>query len=314
MKAFVSLILMLMSVASFFAADASAQRRRQTPRGNARASSAAAGPVASVLLPTRAPLVTFRLLFMTGSAADPAGKEGLAALTASLLAQGGSRQMSYQQILEAMYPMASSFNSQVDKEMTVFTGTTHVENLDRYYELVSQMLLDPGFREEDFTRVKTDALNFLKVSLRQANDEELGKEHLYNIIYQNHVYGHHNVGRVSTLEKLTLDDVREFYRQNYTQANLVVGLAGGYPAAFPRKVAADFTKLPKGEQKNVRVGGPVVEPGTRVEIIQRDTRSTAISLGFPIPVNRAHKDWPALALVSSYFGQHRSSNSYLYQR
>src|SRR3712207_8385990 len=37
-------------------------------------------------------------------------------------------------------------------------------------------------------------------------------------------------------------------------------------------------------------------------------------MGFPIPVNRSHKDWPALALVASYLGQHRSSVSHLYQR
>src|SRR3712207_6110401 len=97
----------------------------------------------SVLLPTRSPLVSFRILFMTGSAADPKGKEGVASLTAALLAEGGSRQMSYQQIVEAMYPMATSFDWQVDKEMTVFTGTTHVDNLDKYYALVRDMLLDP---------------------------------------------------------------------------------------------------------------------------------------------------------------------------
>jgi zinc protease len=39
-----------------------------------------------------------------------------------------------------------------------------------------------------------------------------------------------------------------------------------------------------------------------------------VSLGFPINVTRPNKDWPALAVVASYFGQHRSSNSYLYQR
>jgi zinc protease len=52
----------------------------------------------------------------------------------------------------------------------------------------------------------------------------------------------------------------------------------------------------------------------RIEIIQRETRATAISMGFPITVNRSHKDWPALALVASYLGQHRSSVSHLYQR
>jgi zinc protease len=274
----------------------------------------AAGADKEVLLPTSSPLVTFRILFMTGSAADPAGKEGLASLTASLLAEGGSRLMPYDQITEAFYPMAAGFSSQVDKEMTVFTGTTHADNLERYYALVRQMLLDPGFREDDFARVKTDAINYLKVSLSQSNDEELGKEALYNVIYAGHPYGHHNVGRVSALESITVGDVRDFYRTHYTRANFVLGLAGGYPKAFPAKVRADFAKLPAGQPAANNFFTPRLEPGTQVEIVKRDTRSTAISLGFPVNVTRADKDYAALALVASYFGQHRSSNSYLYQR
>src|SRR5262245_20287337 len=138
---------------------------------------ALASPVKSttVFLPGTSPLVTFRILFMTGSAFDPPGKEGLAALTASMLSRGGTRSLTYDQIVQALYPMASSVNSQVDKEMTVFTGSTHIENLDRYYELFRQMLLEPGFRAEDFMRLREDAINFLKVSLRESNDEELGK-------------------------------------------------------------------------------------------------------------------------------------------
>src|SRR5215468_6485657 len=122
--------------------------------------------IPSVLLPGTSPLVTFRILFTTGSAFDPPGKEGLAALTASMLAQGGTRSMTYDQIVQALYPLASSVNSQVDKEMTVFSGTTHIENLDRFYSLFRDMLLEPGFRDEDFKRLKEDAINFLKVSLR----------------------------------------------------------------------------------------------------------------------------------------------------
>src|SRR2546428_308526 len=270
--------------------------------------------IPTVLLPGTSPLVTFRILFMTGSAFDPPGKEGLAALTASMLAEGGTRSMSYDQIVQALYPIASSVNAQVDKEMTVFTGTTHIENLDHYYALLRDMLLDPGFRAEDFNRLRDDAINFLKVSLRESNDEELGKEELYNIIYAGHPYGHHNTGKISSLEKLTLDDVRGFYRDYYKGTSLTIGLAGGYPKNFSDKVQADFAKLPQGSTDRRRFENPKLSPGTRIEIIARDTRSTAISLGFPISVNRGSKDWPALAVVASYFGQHRSSNSYLYQR
>ncbi|MBV9960205.1 MAG: insulinase family protein [Acidobacteria bacterium] len=276
----------------------------------------AARPAAlqSVLQPNRSPLVTFRILFNTGSASDPEGKEGVAALTASLIAGGGTRTMTYDQIVEAMYPMATGFGSQVDKEMTVFTGTTHVDNLDKYYSIISQMLLDPGFREEDFSRIKTDHINYLQVSLRGGNDEELGKEALYNMIYEGLPYGHNNTGSTSSLEKLTLNDVRDFYQKHYTQANLVIGMAGGYPAGFAKKVEADFGKLPVGQSDLKKYAAPKLEAGMKIQIIQRPTRSTAISLGFPIELTRADKDYPALAVVASYFGQHRSSNSYLYHR
>ncbi len=289
-------------------------KKSMPPKTRATANVAMAAPFASVLLPNRSPLITFRLLFNVGSASDPEGKEGVAALTAAMLAEGGSRQMSYDQITNAFYPMATSFDYQIDKEMTVFGGTTHLDNLDRYYQIISQMLLDPGFRQEDFTRLKEEAINFLKVSLREGNDEELGKEQLYNTLYAGHPYGHHNMGTLAALEHMTLDDVRAFYRQHYTRANLVLGLAGGYPATFVKKVQADFNKLPAGRPERVKLEEPKVSPGMRIELIKRDTRSTGISLGFPIKVTRADKDWPALAVVASYFGQHRSSNSYLYQR
>jgi len=269
---------------------------------------------ASVLQPSRSPLVTFRILYMTGAASDPKGKEGVAALTAALLAEGGSRAMSYDEIVEKMYPMATSFGWQIDKEMTVFSGTTHLDNLEKYYSLIRDMLLDPGFREDDFTRLKTNAVNFLKTSLREGNDEELGKEYLYNIVYAGHPYEHHNMGRIGALEKLTLDDVRSFYKQNYTQANMVLGLAGGYPADFAARVERDFAKLPAGQPSKKKLAQPTVAPGTRIDIVKRETGATAISMGFPIGVTRAHKDWPALALVASYLGQHRNSASHLYQR
>src|SRR5260221_2429797 len=269
----------------------------------------------TVLLPTRSPLVTFRILFMTGSAYDPRGKEGLASLTAAMLADGGSRSKTFSEITNAMYPMATSFEWQVDKEMTVFSGSTHIDNLDKYYSLIREMLLDPGFRDDDFKRLKEDAINYLKTSLRGGNDEEFGKEVLYTMIYpSSHAYGHQNMGAIGALEKMTIKDVRDFYQANFTQANLVIGLAGGYPERFPAQVQADFAKLPKGSAHGIKRSRPVQTPGTRIEIVQRETRSTAVSLGFPINVTRPNKDWPALAVVASYFGQHRSSNSYLYQR
>ena len=143
-----------------------------------------------LLKPTKSPLVTFRIVFRTGAAFDSAGKEGAAALTAAMLSSGGSQKMSYDDIVDAFFPMAAAVSAQVDKEMTVFEGTTHAENLDAYYEILRQMLLEPGWRTEDFTRLKDEALNSLRIELRSNNEEELGKEYLYLKIYDGHPYGH----------------------------------------------------------------------------------------------------------------------------
>ncbi len=292
-----------------FVFSAAAQKTKKTPVKPMNSN------IVTVFQPSKSPLISLRIQFLTGSIDDPQGKEGLAALTAALIAQGGSRNLTYDQIVEQFYPMATSFGAQTDKEMTTFVGQTHVDNLPKYYAIIRQMLLEPGFREDDFSRLKADAINYLKVSLREGNDEELGKERLYNIIYAGTVYENLSIGRVSSLEKLTLQDVKDFYAQNYSQANTVVGLSGGFDPKFSSSLLADFQKLPVGGRKMRKLAPPQLTDGMQIDIVKRETRATAISLGFPIDVNRSFgKDYAALALVASYFGQHRSSNSYLYGR
>ncbi len=261
------------------------------------------------------PLIAFRILFRTGSAYDPAGKEGVASLTAAMLSSGGTKNHPYDEIVKTLFPMAASVNAQVDKEMTVFTGVTHVENLDAYYNVLRSMLLEPGWREDDFKRLKDEAINYLRNGLRSNNEEELGKEYLYIRIYgAEHPYGHENSGVVSAIEKLTLDDVKAFYAANYRQGNLTIGLSGGYPDGFAEKVEKDFAVLPQGAPEPPALPEPAKANKLRVHIIEKDTRSTLISLGFPLGVTRADPDWPALKVMQSYFGQHRSAKSHLFQQ
>jgi zinc protease len=268
----------------------------------------------ALLKQTNDPLVSFRILFKTGAAADPEGKQGLAALTARMISDAGSRAMKYEEIIQAMYPMATSFTSQVDKEMTVFTGTTHVDNLDRYYRIVSGMLLEPGFREEDFKRVKDNTLNYIRVSLRENNEEELAKEVLYLDVYRGHPYGHLTQGTLAAVEGMTLEDVRSFHAKHYTRANLELGLVGGYSDAFLEGLRKDLEKLPAGAAAPLAIPAPNAVKGRHLTIVKKETRATAISLGFPIEVTRAHKDWIALDVARSWLGQHRNSSAHLFQR
>jgi zinc protease len=232
-----------------------------------------------------------------------------------MLSEGGSRKLSYEEIVGEMYPMAATFRSQVDKEVTVFAGQTHADNLERYYGIIRDMLMGPGWRPDDFKRLKENAINYLKISLRGNNDEELGKEQLYNFIYQGTPYGHENRGTIESVERITLDEVKQFYLTCYRAANTLIGIAGGYARDFPSRVKSDFAStFPEGNDPLLVFPAPDRIMGLEMQIIQKETRGTAISLGFPIPITRSHPDWPALLVAQSYFGQHRSSNSFLYKR
>jgi zinc protease len=278
------------------------------------AASTALADIRVVALPSQSPLVTWRIVFTAGSAADPPDKPGEAYLTAMMLARAGTKDMTYRQVVEAMFPMATAVNAQVDKEMVTFSGATHTDNLEAYYKLLRSMLLEPGWRTEDFQRVKDDAINALRVNLRANNDEELGKEVLEQNIFQGTPYERFSAGTVSSLQKMTLEDLQHFYRTHYSQANVILGIAGGYTPAFLERVKKDFRGLPEGEGPRPRENPLTPIKRNRVLIVDKDTRSVAYSIGFPIVVTRATPDYAALLVASSYLGQHRSSNGRLYDR
>ena len=263
------------------------------------------------LIPTMSPLVQFRLVFEHGAVEDPVGKEGLAYVTASMLGSGGTNKRSYEELLAAMYPLAASVGVSVDKEMTVFSGTAHRDVVQDYWSMMHEMLWSPGFREDDFARIKADTVSYLDTALRRSDDEELGKQVIYDEVFHGTRYGHPNSGSIATVEALTLDDVREFYAKFYRRSYLRIGLAGRYPGDLPERIEA---AAPPGDE--FTEASHSVDPieSTRMTIVQKDTASTGLHLGFPIDVNRNHPDWVALWLTRSYFGEHRSENSYLYQR
>ena len=231
-----------------------------------------------------------------------------------MLAQGGSETMSYKDIQKALYPLAGSFGYQIDKEMISLRGRVHKDNAAKWYALVSDQMLNPGFREDDFKRLKKELIDSIKAGLKASNDEELGKEVLYHQLYKGHPYESYNYGDLSDLEALTLDDVKAFYAKQFTQSKLTVGLIGAIPSEVKSAMMKDLTSLPQGKESRLMIPDAPALKGHHATIVEKSAQSTAVSFGFPIDTIRSSDDWTALWLVRSYFGEHRSSNSFLYQR
>ena len=259
--------------------------------------------------------IRVKLLFNVGSANDPAGKEGLATLAARMIAGAGSRTMTLDQIIKALYPVAGGFGGQVDKEMTTFSGGIHKDNWTRFLAVALPMLVDPGFREEDFRRNRDALVNSLSQDLRSNNDEELGKERLQANIFKGTAYDHPALGTIAGIQAITLEDVRNFVRSEYTRGNLVIGVNGDVSDAMVAQLESALAALPAGSAPGVRaaITGTRAK-GLDIEIIQKDTRATAISLGLPIEVTRTHPDFAALNVARAWLGEHRMSQSHLFQR
>lgn len=260
------------------------------------------------------PQLDFKLLFAAGSSHDPAGKEGLAALTAAMIADAGSRAMTIDEIEAVLYPMAASFVGRADKEVTTFTGIIHRDHWSRFLATVLPQLLDPGFRADDFKRLKDAQLNALVQDLRSNNEEELGKERLQTNIFRGGPYAHVTLGTVAGLNAITLDDVRNFAKTMYTIGNLSVGISGDAPDEMLSALKSSLGRLPAGPAA-ARVQIQATRPsGMEVEILEKDTRATAISFGFPIEVTRSHPDFAALSIARVWLGEHRIASGRLYQR
>ncbi len=261
------------------------------------------------------PLVALRLLFKVGSIDDPAGKEGLAALTGMMVASAGTAQRSYGALVEALYPMAAAIDVATDREVTVISGEVHRDVLADYTRLLAEAVLSPGFAESDFSRNRQQLETYLTTTLRATNDELLGLEGLQQELFAGQPYGHAPAGTVAGLAAITLDDVRDFYRRHYSQANLMLGVAGGVPADYVASLRATFGALPAGEPGG-RPAVPTAPPvaGRRFTLIEKPTDSVGIHFGFPLPVTRADADYYPLMVANSFLGEHRTFHGRLMQQ
>lgn len=259
------------------------------------------------------PIIAFKFVFHTGSMGDPGGKEGLAYLTAQMLARGATQTNSYQTILEKLFPMASSYTVRVDREYTTFYGQTHKDNIQPFYNLFKQALLEPGFSSDDFQRLRTENVNFLKNTLRYSSDEELGKAVFKSFAYRGTPYEKNIRGKVSSLETLTLDDVKKFYRSHFGRDNLIVGISGNFPDTLVKQIKTDFSLLPTGTASQGKPLIPEEFNGFHFTIVEKPGESTGIHIGFPIKLMRKDPDFHALFLANSWLGEHRHASSHLYQ-
>lgn len=267
-----------------------------------------------VELPMKSNKVVVKLAFRNGSVTDPKGKEGLTNLTAALLTESGSETYTKSEIDSLLYPMAASYRTFTDKEMSTITFQVPTDFVNQFYEVFRDVLLHPSFAQEDFNRVKSNTLVNITEVIKASSDEEFSKMALEEQLFEGTLYAHMKTGTAQGIENITRDDVVNQYHNYFTKNNVIIGIAGNYTSEFLDKIKSDVNSLPDINPEIPVIEAPAMPDGIRVELVPKPNNlGSAIFTGYPLSINRASADWPAMMVVNSYLGEHRKSYSKLYQ-
>ncbi len=277
-----------------------------------------------VAVDSRAPLVTIRVMVTHGSTSDYANKEGLAAITADAVTDGGFRAPSgsivtKEQLAELTMPWGSGARPTVftSSRATTFFFTAPREVIGRYVtEVLRPMLTEPVFDAKEIDRLKNETLSQI-TSLRSEDLEALGLAVIDQYVLAGTGYAHHVIGRETTVPAITRDDVIRFYRDFYRPENVIVGLStqdAGVLAQVRDAVLA-INRDATTASPTVPAAQPESFTGRRALIIdQANAPAASAHLGFPIAVGRSHEDYWPLYVANVWLGTHRDSFGQLYQK
>lgn len=184
-----------------------------------------AGPVAYVVPDRQLPLVTVVVLVRTGKYLEPEGKEGLAELTGWLLARGGAGLRSAEQLEERLAFLAAELDSSI--------GDTHgrvrlnllSKDLDEGLAILREVLTSPRFQEDKVALRKQQMLQEMQQRNDDAADIE-AREHAFLAFGER--FWANRLPTKTSLESITLWDIKLFHRRWFWPSNFVVAASGDF--------------------------------------------------------------------------------------
>jgi zinc protease len=198
------------------------------------------------------PLVRIVVRIGGGANLDPAGKAGLADLTARLLKEGAGR-LEALAFSEAIDQLGASFDTAADNDSTLIQLTVLRSNLEKAAALFFDAILEPRFDEAPVKRVKTQLLG----SLRQRDDQPalVGRLVTQAMLFgREHPIGRPVEGTIPSVGAITLADLKSFWAAHLTRDLQVLAAGDVKPdelrailgprlAARPKRAAAGLAPI-----------------------------------------------------------------------
>lgn len=250
------------------------------------------------------PVISLALLTRDGLGSDPAGREGLCALTTDMLDEGVG-DLSAIDISDALARIGGDISIDIRDDATVLSLTTLARFADRGAGLLADLALRPALREADLARVRAQRIN----RLAQLKDmpSARGEQAFLSVVYGAHPYGHLGIGTSKALAATTLEDVRAFHAAAYRPGRATLVVTGDASHAELLAVAerafGAWTVSPDASTRVAPADVPApTAPSTRLALVHRDAAAQSILTIGQLAPPRHTPDYAALIVLNAVLG------------
>ncbi|QHV94890.1 M16 family metallopeptidase [Spirosoma endbachense] len=259
------------------------------------------------LLPksTRGNSVNMQIQLRMGDETSLANKMTAAGFTASML-ERGTKTRSYQQIKDELDKLKTRAYVYSSGQSAIVSIETSKENLPAVMKIVTDYLRNPTFPEAEFNKLKEERLAQIESQKQEPQSIAFNvAERTMNPYPKGHVWYTKTFDEdIDDIKKLTINDVRQFYKDYYGTQNAVVSAVGAFDEAMIRtilkndlgkwKAAKPFTRVPLQLFADLK---------NKTESIQTNDKANAMLVtGMKFPMRDDDPDYPALYMANYILG------------
>ncbi|GAC1638471.1 MAG: pitrilysin family protein [Candidatus Acidiferrum sp.] len=246
------------------------------------------------------PVVSFSAIVKTGSAADRAGQDGLATITAGLLRKGTQKRTA-QQFASDLDFIGGSFDASADTDYTTIFAEFLTKDLDRGLDLFADAVLHPAFPQAEVDKLLAQSIDGVKASKDEA--EAVLGTYYAGYLYGTHPYGRPGGGDELTLKRIQRDAILKFYGANYVPSNTILAVAGEFnPAELKKKLEDALGTWPAKPAPATPIPAPSPVKGKRLLLVDKtDATQTYFEIG-NVGVSATDPDRVAIRVVNTAFG------------
>ncbi len=229
------------------------------------------------------PLISMRLIILTGESSSPDNLPGLATLCAKMLTKG-SVNLKAEDIEEKIESIGGSFAVRTYPDYTEFTFSFLEEYLEDALQLLSEILLRPTFPRIEIGNVQRSM--FYDLARQSNNPEFIARRLLYQILFESHPYKK-IIFDQGGIKNLSRKDIVSFYSQYYRPNNAKLVLVGNLNLEIASRIGSRYLS-PWEKQELEQTYAQLLNPREKIKICFVDLpqeKDVTIYLGniiFPI--------------------------------